>query len=233
MRKKLFKKYTKKDAEKADEFTEGIQNMEIPDLLNNFPKFRKYTEFYVSQNNQYGFNKLAEGYFKVMYSEGGEKMKGLIRSTMKQLCRTIDRENPIQNKIKGISAINMLNKYNERVEVKVNHKVAGYSPKEVMENLEYVLNIFPATHRNLVTSLDKKWDSKGNNIEFKFEAKGNKITGDTRLIGDQLIINSLIPPVAKPYTEQIASKIKSTLEDIFPKRNLEPLNKEVLDSVSK
>ncbi len=234
MAKKYFKTYTKKDAEEAEKFVDNLGSRDIPWLLNTLGlgDLKKYLEFYVNRNDQYGFNRLASTYFKIVESGGTYSGKNIIKKGLKNLCRFIDKENIIQNKIKGISAIDMLNKYNERVEVKVDYEVKGYSPKEIMENLEYVSNMFLLTHRNLVNNLDKKWNHKGNRMKFKFESRGKSIIGDTKVMGDKIIINSLIPSVAKPYTDKIANKIKGTLEDLFPKRNLETLTENSLEPVS-
>ncbi|MGY4884030.1 MAG: hypothetical protein ACP5NZ_00435 [Nanobdellota archaeon] len=233
MIKKIFQKYTKKDAEEAEKFVDNLGSRDIPWLLNTLGlgDLKKYLEFYINRNDQYGFNRLASTYFKIVESGGIYSGKNIIKKGLKNLCRVMDKENIIQNKIKGVSAIDMLNKYNERVEVNVNYDINGYSPKEIMENIDYVSNMFLLKHRNLVNNLDKKWNNKGNRMKFKFESRGKIIIGDTKVMGDKIIINSLIPSVAKPYAENITNKIKGTLEDLFPKRNLETLTEEALNQV--
>lgn len=217
MLKKYFKIYSKKDAEEAEEFVNTLSSKNTPGMLNSFGNFRKYMEFYVSRNDQYGFNKMVEGYFKAMKSDATDNMDGIIRYTLKGLCRTIDKENLVQNKIIGTSAINMLNKYNKRVGINVRYNVNGYSPKEVYERLEGFSDGFALTHPNLIKLLEKKWNKKRNLMSFRSESRGNTIKGDIQIKGGQLIVNSYVPSEAKPYVNHIVNKVKNTLEDIFPK----------------
>ena len=220
MTKKYFKKYTQKDADDAKNFVTRLSIKGVPGLLNSFGlgNFKKHLEYYVDQNDQYGFNRLADTYFKIVESGGDYNGKNLIKNSLRNLCRTMDKENLVQNTIRGTSAMGMLKKYSGIVGINVKYDIDGYPPNEVYDTLVDFLNVFSASHNNIVNVLDKKEDKNKSLMNFEVESRGKKFNVMINLNKRKITINSYAPSEAKPYKEDIIRKIETTLGDLFPKR---------------
>ena len=87
--------------------------------------------------------------------------------------------------------------------------------EKAYDKVNNLLESLQKKHKDKISNVYKEWNSSKDNMHFKFDTMGFRISGYIQLKNKELILDGSLPTPAMFFKGKIKRTIESTLDELF------------------